>query len=77
MLSRQCVHDIPVEVISRKYWESYEEPKFNDFHVCSALCKINNHLMIRFCTGFNSNAKLEIREEYRGENEEHRPYSHC
>ncbi|XP_030765114.1 checkpoint protein HUS1 isoform X2 [Sitophilus oryzae] len=31
--TRQCVHDIPVEVISRKYWESYEEPHFTDFHV--------------------------------------------
>ncbi|CAH0550478.1 unnamed protein product [Brassicogethes aeneus] len=31
--SRQCVHDIPVEVIGRKHWSEYEEPKFNDFHV--------------------------------------------
>ncbi|XP_044265051.1 checkpoint protein HUS1 [Tribolium madens] len=31
--SRQCVHDIPVEVISRKHWNDYEEPRFNDFHV--------------------------------------------
>ncbi|KAF7277104.1 hypothetical protein GWI33_009444, partial [Rhynchophorus ferrugineus] len=37
MMNRQCVHDIPVEVISRKYWESYEEPQFNDFHVCIAI----------------------------------------
>ncbi|XP_045479821.1 checkpoint protein HUS1 isoform X2 [Harmonia axyridis] len=31
--SRQCVHDIRVEVISRKHWSNYEEPRFNDFHV--------------------------------------------
>ncbi|XP_063932679.1 checkpoint protein HUS1 [Zophobas morio] len=31
--SRQCVHDIPVEVISLKHWKDYEEPRFNDFHV--------------------------------------------
>lgn len=33
LLSRQCVHDIPVDVISRKHWSDYEEPRFNDFHV--------------------------------------------
>jgi len=33
LLSRECVHDIPVEVISRKHWGDYAEPKFNDFHV--------------------------------------------
>ncbi|XP_056642687.1 checkpoint protein HUS1 [Diorhabda sublineata] len=32
-LSSQVVHDIPVEVISRKHWGDYEEPRFNDFHV--------------------------------------------
>ncbi|XP_025835210.1 checkpoint protein HUS1 [Agrilus planipennis] len=31
--NRQCVHDIPVETISRKHWKDYEEPHFNDFHV--------------------------------------------
>ncbi|KAI4468196.1 mitotic and dna damage checkpoint protein hus1 [Holotrichia oblita] len=30
---RQCVHDIPVEVVSVKYWDDYLEPQFNDFHV--------------------------------------------
>ncbi|CAH1163589.1 unnamed protein product [Phaedon cochleariae] len=33
IISRQIVHDIPVEVISRKHWSDYEEPRFNDFHV--------------------------------------------
>ncbi|VEN53691.1 unnamed protein product [Callosobruchus maculatus] len=33
IISRQVVHDIPVEVISRKHWSDYEEPHFNDFHV--------------------------------------------
>ncbi|KAG5894524.1 hypothetical protein JTB14_026813 [Gonioctena quinquepunctata] len=33
IISRQVVHDIPVEVISRKHWSDYEEPRFNDFHV--------------------------------------------
>lgn len=33
LLSRQCVHDIPVEVISRKHWSDYEEPTFTEFHV--------------------------------------------
>lgn len=32
-ISSQVVHDIPVEVISRKHWSDYEEPRFNDFHV--------------------------------------------
>ncbi|XP_060524868.1 checkpoint protein HUS1 isoform X2 [Cylas formicarius] len=32
-LSRQYVHDIPVEIISRKHWADYEEPNFSDFHV--------------------------------------------
>ncbi|CAG9836753.1 unnamed protein product [Diabrotica balteata] len=32
-ISSQLVHDIPVEVISRKHWSDYEEPRFNDFHV--------------------------------------------
>lgn len=31
--SRQVVHDIPVEVISRRHWSDYEEPRFDDFHV--------------------------------------------
>jgi len=31
--NRQLVHDIPVEVIARKHWSDYEEPRFNDFHV--------------------------------------------
>lgn len=31
--SRRCVHDIPVEVISRKHWDNYVEPQFTDFHV--------------------------------------------
>ncbi|KAK9891173.1 hypothetical protein WA026_013489 [Henosepilachna vigintioctopunctata] len=31
--TRQCVHDIRVEVISRKHWSNYEEPRFTDFHV--------------------------------------------
>lgn len=31
--SRQVVHDIPVEIISRKHWGDYAEPKFDDFHV--------------------------------------------
>ncbi|XP_023311397.1 checkpoint protein HUS1 isoform X2 [Anoplophora glabripennis] len=31
--NRQVVHDIPVEVISRKHWSDYEEPRFTDFHV--------------------------------------------
>ncbi|KAK9719822.1 Hus1-like protein [Popillia japonica] len=30
---RECVHDIPVEVIGVKYWDDYIEPQFNDFHV--------------------------------------------
>ncbi|XP_050296994.1 checkpoint protein HUS1-like isoform X2 [Anthonomus grandis grandis] len=30
---RQCVHDIPVEVISRKHWSDYQEPGYDDFHV--------------------------------------------
>ncbi|XP_023016232.1 hus1-like checkpoint clamp component [Leptinotarsa decemlineata] len=33
IISRQVVHDIPVEVISRRHWSDYEEPRFNDFHV--------------------------------------------
>ncbi|KAJ8970390.1 hypothetical protein NQ317_018369 [Molorchus minor] len=33
IISRQVVHDIPVEVISRKHWADYEEPRFDDFHV--------------------------------------------
>ncbi|XP_066249726.1 checkpoint protein HUS1 [Euwallacea similis] len=32
LLSRQCVHDIPVDVISRKHWGDYAEPSFNEFH---------------------------------------------
>ncbi|CAG9859398.1 unnamed protein product [Phyllotreta striolata] len=32
-ISSQIVHDVPVEVISRKYWSNYEEPRFDDFHV--------------------------------------------
>ncbi|GJQ65999.1 hypothetical protein Trydic_g4092 [Trypoxylus dichotomus] len=31
--NRQCVHDIPVELIPVKYWSDYAEPQFNDFHV--------------------------------------------
>ncbi|KAJ8962556.1 hypothetical protein NQ318_000949 [Aromia moschata] len=33
ILSRQVVHDIPVEVIAKKHWSDYEEPRFNDFHI--------------------------------------------
>ncbi|ENN72820.1 checkpoint protein HUS1 [Dendroctonus ponderosae] len=33
LTSRQCIHDIPVEVISKKNWDDYKEPVFNDFHV--------------------------------------------
>ncbi|KAL1489627.1 hypothetical protein ABEB36_013571 [Hypothenemus hampei] len=33
LLALQCVHDIPVEIISRKHWSDYEEPVFSDFHV--------------------------------------------
>lgn len=38
-ISSQVVHDIPVEVISRKHWSDYEEPRFNDFHV--SICMPN------------------------------------
>lgn len=31
--TRKVVHDIPVEVISRKHWSDYEEPRFTNFHV--------------------------------------------
>lgn len=31
--SRRCFHDIPVEVIHKKYWVNYAEPEFTDFHV--------------------------------------------
>lgn len=27
------MHDIPVEVISRKHWSDYAEPVSDDFHV--------------------------------------------
>lgn len=33
LTNRQVVHDIPVQVISRKHWGDYMEPKYNDFHV--------------------------------------------
>lgn len=33
LTSRQCIHDIPVEVISKKNWDDYKEPEFSDFHV--------------------------------------------
>lgn len=31
--SRQCIHDIPVEIILREHWSDYEEPVFTEFHV--------------------------------------------
>nr|XP_022914458.1 checkpoint protein HUS1 [Onthophagus taurus] len=31
--SIQRVHDIPVEIILKQYWQDYAEPVFNDFHV--------------------------------------------
>ncbi|XP_017785273.1 PREDICTED: checkpoint protein HUS1 [Nicrophorus vespilloides] len=33
ILSRQCVHDIPVDVITSDEWGDYSEPSYNDFHV--------------------------------------------
>lgn len=39
ILSRECVHDIPIDVISRKHWSDYKEPEFIDFHVCMLFLK--------------------------------------
>lgn len=33
VISRQCVHDIPVEVINVKHWNDYREPHYDNFHV--------------------------------------------
>lgn len=46
--SRRCVHDIPVEVIPRKYWTDYAEPQFTEFHVVKyiILLFINLHSSI-------------------------------
>lgn len=41
-MTRQLVHDLPVEVIGRKHWGDYIEPDFHDFHVTLQLPSIKS-----------------------------------
>lgn len=72
LLSRQCVHDIPVEVISRKHWGDYEEPQFNDFHV-SVFKLDKNFATFIFLLGVNTNAELKSHQKHRGKDKKHEP----
>ncbi|KAJ8924418.1 hypothetical protein NQ315_007214 [Exocentrus adspersus] len=70
--SREVVHDIPIEVISRKHWSDYEEPRFNDFHVSiqmpnlKALKNIVEHMRnmshsLTVCADKNGRLTLKIK----------------